>query len=157
MHKSLRLFVRSLLLSMTMLGGMLTSYGVEASVLQDSTVRTAARSNSSSNRGFLSAWVTLPARSASQAESDKLLSNVKIFPNPVTEYINLSYRLSKAQVVKVKVMDALGNEVLTLLNQRVEAGNQNHSFEVQNRLSTGIYFVRVSAGTETIVKRISVL
>ena len=158
MHKLLRIVVFSFILSITMLGGILASYAMEARAHQDSTSRTISRSTSQSNRGLLSNWITLlPGRTAQQVESDKLLSNVKIFPNPVTEYINLSYRLGKAQVVKIKVMDALGNEVLTLLNQRVDAGNQNHSFEVQNRLSTGIYFVRVSVGTETVVKRISVL
>jgi hypothetical protein len=158
MHKLLRILVFSLMLSITMLGGMVASYAVEARIIQDSTSRISTNTSAQAKRGFLSSWVTLlPARSAQQADTDKQLSNVKIFPNPVTEYINLSYRLSKTQVVKIKVMDALGNEVLTLLNQRIDAGNQNHSFEVQNRLSTGIYFVRVSAGTETIVKRISVL
>ncbi len=88
---------------------------------------------------------------------EKLISNVKIFPNPVADQINLSFRLDKASEVSIKVMDALGNEVMTLLNQQLDAGNQSHVFETHNKLSKGYYFIRVAAGTETVVKRISVL
>lgn len=93
----------------------------------------------------------------SNTASEKLLSNVKIFPNPVAEQINLSFRLDKQADVSIKVMDALGNEVVTLLNQQLESGNQNHTFETHNKMTKGFYFIRVSANTETVVKRISVL
>lgn len=88
---------------------------------------------------------------------DKLISNVKIFPNPVADQINLSFLLDKQSEVSIKVMDALGNEVMTLLSQELDAGNQSHVFETHNKLSKGYYFIRVAAGAETVVKRISVL
>jgi hypothetical protein len=59
--------------------------------------------------------------------------------------------------VSIKVMDALGNELLTLFSQNVDSGNQNHSFDIQKRLSPGLYFLKVTAGTETVIKRISIL
>lgn len=100
-----------------------------------------------------------PARTAPviSVEGDKLVNSVKIFPNPVSDNINLSFRLSRQSTVSIKVMDALGNEVMTLLNQQLEAGEQNHAFDTQNKLTTGFYFIRVLAGNETVVKRISVL
>ena len=98
-----------------------------------------------------------PFRSNSQTETEKLISNVKVFPNPTVETINLSFRLGKRADVSIKVMDALGNEMLTLFSQTLDPGNQNHSFEIQKRLSSGLYFVRVTVGTETVIKRISVL
>lgn len=88
---------------------------------------------------------------------EKLISNVKVFPNPIVDQINLSFRLDKQAEVSIKVMDALGNEVMTLLNQELDSGNQSHVFETHNKLSKGYYFIRVAAGTETVVKRISVL
>lgn len=87
----------------------------------------------------------------------KALSNVKVFPNPVEDQINISYSLSKDANVTVKVMDVLGNEIATLLSQRLPAGEQNHSFAITTKLNSGYYFIRVIAGNETIIKRVSVL
>lgn len=89
-------------------------------------------------------------------ESEKLINNVKVFYNPVAEQITLNFTLSQQNIVVIKVMDALGNEVLNLMNGRLEAGLQSLSFDTDGKLSTGFYFVRVSSGTETVVKRISV-
>lgn len=91
------------------------------------------------------------------AENDKLLSNVKVFPTQISDQVNLSFKLNKDSNVSIKIMDALGNEVTTLLSQRLSAGEQNSSFNVGSKLNQGFYFIRVVAGTETIVKRIEVL
>lgn len=91
-----------------------------------------------------------------EQESEKLINNVKVFYNPVAEQITLNFTLSQQHTVVVKVMDALGNEVLNLLNGRLEAGLQSLSFDTDGKLTAGFYFVRVSSGTETVVKRISV-
>lgn len=90
-------------------------------------------------------------------DNEKLLSNVKVFPNQISDQINLSFKLNKDTNVSIKVMDALGNEVTTLFSQRVAAGEQTNSFNIANKLNQGFYFIRVVAGTETIVKRIEVL
>lgn len=89
-------------------------------------------------------------------ESEKLINNVKVFYNPVAEQITLNFTLGQQNTVVIKVMDALGNEVLNLMNGRLDAGLQSLSFDTDGKLSTGFYFVRVSSGTETVVKRISV-
>ena len=88
---------------------------------------------------------------------DKLLTDVQVFPNPITDQINIKYMLSRNAIVTVKVMDVLGNDVITLLSQRIGSGEQSFSYPVNNRLSRGFYFVRVVAGTESVIKRISVL
>ena len=88
---------------------------------------------------------------------DKLLTDVQVYPNPITDQINIKYMLSRNAIVTVKVMDVLGNDVITLLSQRIGSGEQTFSYPVNNRLSRGFYFVRVVAGTESVIKRISVL
>jgi len=108
-------------------------------------------------RSFFSSFKSLFPFRTNNVPNDKLLSSVKVFPNPVVDQISLSYRLDKQSTVAIKVMDALGNEVMTLLNQELDAGPQSHVFETNNKLTNGFYFIRVSAGTETVVKRISVL
>lgn len=90
-------------------------------------------------------------------DNSKTLSDVKVFPNPVTDQINLIFRLNKDVKVTIKIMDALGNEVSTLLSQNLSAGEQSQGFMINGKLSSGYYFIRVMAGSETIVKRIQVL
>lgn len=89
-------------------------------------------------------------------ESTKVLSNVKIYPNPISDQINLTFKLSKQVSVSIKIMDALGNEISTLLSQRLDEGDQVQNFTLNSNLSSGFYFIRIMAGTETIVKRIQI-
>jgi len=88
---------------------------------------------------------------------DKLLTDVQVYPNPVTDQINIKYALSRNALVTVKVMDVLGNEVLTLVSQRIGSGDQSFTYPISNKLARGFYFIRVVAGTESVIKRISVL
>lgn len=90
-------------------------------------------------------------------ETSKVLSNVKVFPTPITDQINLAFRLNKDVKVTIKIMDALGNEITTLFSQRLSAGEQSQGFMINGKLNSGYYFIRVMAGSETVVKRIQVL
>jgi hypothetical protein len=90
---------------------------------------------------------------------DKLLSNVEVFPNPITDQINLKYMVSRNSTVTVKLMDVLGNNVATLSSKAVEPGEQTlppYSIK-NNNISRGFYFIRVVAGTEVVIKRVSIL
>ncbi|MBS1529896.1 MAG: T9SS type A sorting domain-containing protein [Bacteroidetes bacterium] len=89
--------------------------------------------------------------------NDKLLEDVQVFPNPITDQVSVKYQLSHSAVVTVKVMDVLGNDVITLVQARVESGEQNFSYPLANKLQRGFYFIRVVAGNESVIKRISVL
>lgn len=95
--------------------------------------------------------------SFSRQESDKLVSNVQVYPNPITDQINLRYNVNKNSSVTIKIMDILGNEVMTLFSQRVDPGEQKFTFNLNNKLSSGFYFVRLVAGSESVIKRISIL
>lgn len=90
-------------------------------------------------------------------DSNKILNNVKVYPNPVSDQLNLTYNVNKDSNVTIKIMDVLGNEITTLLSQHMSAGEQNNSFSISSRLNTGFYFIRLIVGTETVIKRISVL
>lgn len=88
---------------------------------------------------------------------EKILNNVKVYPNPVSDLLNLSYRVKKDSNVTIKIMDVLGNEVITLLSERMSAGEQNNTFNIAYKLNSGFYFVRLVVGNETVIKRISIL
>jgi cytoskeletal protein RodZ len=106
---------------------------------------------------------TIPAGSQQSAKASgsspdlKVLSNVKIFPNPVADNLNLSYHVTKDSNVTIKIMDVLGNEIQTLLSQKLSAGEQMNSFPISSSFNSGYYFIRLIVGNETIIKRISIL
>jgi hypothetical protein len=89
--------------------------------------------------------------------SDKLLNDVDVSTNQANDQVNFRYVLSRNSNVSIKIMDVLGNDVLTVQQQRVDLGEQKFSFPLNNKLSRGFYFVRINAGTESVIKRISVL
>ena len=90
-------------------------------------------------------------------EPNKVLSNVQVYPNPITDQINLRYNVAKNSNVTIKIMDILGNELITLFSQRVDPGEQKFTFNIGNKLSSGFYFVRLVIGNESVIKRISIL
>ncbi|RNL51341.1 T9SS type A sorting domain-containing protein [Pedobacter jejuensis] len=98
------------------------------------------------------------AKSTTVSTKDKLLSIVKIYPNPVEDQLNIILSIGRdGTQTTIKIIDLLGNEVVTLSNERLNAGEQTKTFIIPSRLNAGIYFLRVMAGSESQVKRISVL
>nr|MBC7613484.1 T9SS type A sorting domain-containing protein [Pseudopedobacter sp.] len=95
--------------------------------------------------------------SNTSAEQLKPIDNVKIYPNPVSDQINLSYTLKKETNVNIKILDVLGNEVLLLLSKKVGAGEQINTFYLDSKLNSGFYFIRLTTDSDSIIKRISVL
>jgi hypothetical protein len=89
--------------------------------------------------------------------NDKLLSSVEVYPNPITDQINLRYYISKNTNVTIKIVDVLGNNVRTLFSRRVDPGEQTGSFPIVNTMNKGFYFIHVVAGTESVIRRISIL
>lgn len=90
--------------------------------------------------------------------TDKLLSNVQVYPTMITDQINLKYFLSRNNNVTIKIVDVLGNNVATLFSDRVELGERTFKSNMAvNKLTSGFYFLRVTAGTESVIKRITIL
>jgi len=96
-------------------------------------------------------------KSAPPKNDDKLLSNVQIYPNPITDQINLKYMISRNSNVSIKIMDVLGNNVATLFSERVEPGEKKFTYYLTNKLTSGFYFLRMVVGTESVIKRITIL
>ncbi len=88
---------------------------------------------------------------------DKLLINVQVYPNPVTDQINFKYELTRSSNVTIKIMDVLGNDIVTLFSQRVEPGEKTYFYLLNGKLTRGFYFIRIVAGTESVIKRMMVL
>ncbi len=66
------------------------------------------------------------------------------YPNPFNPKTVISFALPNAGQVKLVVYNVLGQEVATLVDQHMEAGNHTAEWEASN-FSSGVYFYRLNA------------
>ena len=67
--------------------------------------------------------------------------------------LKLSYGLPKDEMVKITVYDQSGREIMTLKDERINAGYYADAFNL-NRLSNGIYWLILKSGNETKTKKL---
>lgn len=91
------------------------------------------------------------------SKSGKMITVLKIYPNPVSDQININLRIDKETTLSIKITDMLGNDVVVLTNERTPAGEQTKTYAIPTKLTTGIYFLKIVAGGEPVARRISVL
>lgn len=84
------------------------------------------------------------------------LSTLSVYPNPIEDKINVNFLVKKDAQVSIRLLDVLGNEIATILNEKYSAGEYKQSFNVPNKVTKGLYFVKVSVGSEVGIKRISI-
>jgi len=74
------------------------------------------------------------------------------YPNPFNPSTVIRYSLFENRFTKLKVYDALGNEVKTLVNKKQSRGNYEVVFDASNYPS-GIYYYKLDAENFTDVKK----
>lgn len=91
--------------------------------------------------------------------SDKIPVGFRLdqnYPNPFNPLTKINYELNFSNFVTLKVFNLLGNEILTLVNQKQPAGNYEITFDGEG-YSSGIYFYKLSAGEFSDTKKMTLL
>ena len=78
------------------------------------------------------------------------------YPNPFNPSTEIGFSVSGLGYVSLKVFDALGREVATLVNERRAPGSYSVRFDA-NGLVSGVYFYRLQAGSFVETKKLIVL
>ncbi|MCU0425014.1 MAG: T9SS type A sorting domain-containing protein [Candidatus Kapabacteria bacterium] len=92
------------------------------------------------------------SRTATSVRNNDIFSSASVYPNPTAEYANISFGLKAASTVNVRIFDARGNEVKTLVNNQSFPANAIHLVEwdaTNNnglKVANGAYFYRVEVG-----------
>jgi len=73
----------------------------------------------------------------------KLFQN---YPNPFNPKTIISFQLPRAEQTILKIFDALGKEITTLINDKLISGTYNIDWDASD-FSSGIYFARLEAGS----------
>ncbi len=67
------------------------------------------------------------------------------YPNPFNPATAINYRVPSSELVTMKIYDALGREITTMVNEVKDAGQYSVQWNASG-YSTGIYFATMSAG-----------
>jgi photosystem II stability/assembly factor-like uncharacterized protein len=95
--------------------------------------------------------VTLISTENSLIPSEYILK--QNYPNPFNPSTTISFSIPKTEFVTLKIYDAIGKEVRTIVNEKLEAGNYKHTFEKSSDMTSGIYFYKITAGNYTDTKK----
>jgi hypothetical protein len=83
------------------------------------------------------------------------------FPNPVRDHSRIRFELAQPGPVSLAVYDLRGRKIRTLADGAFAAGIQsvdwNGSGDSGSRLSSGIYWLRLDAGGQTLIKRVALI
>jgi len=119
-------------------------------LLNNDKITPAGASQAYVSGGQLPSWYAIGNRPTSVEENDsEPISNNFIlsqnYPNPFNPTTKIEFSIPKATFVKLKIYDALGREITTLVNENLSNGNYKVNFDATD-LSSGIYFYRLDAG-----------
>ncbi len=93
---------------------------------------------------------------AGKNTKDKL--NVQNFPNPFNPETTIKYEIHSGEQVNVQIFDVQGKLIRSLLNDYQSTGTHTIRWdglnENGNQVPSGVYFLRITAGSETVSKRI---
>ena len=78
------------------------------------------------------------------------------YPNPFNPNTVISYSLPSSSSVTLKIINSLGQEVVTLVNQKQEAGRYELNFN-STGLASGMYVYKIQAGSFTQTKKMILL
>jgi TctA family transporter len=78
------------------------------------------------------------------------------YPNPFNPTTTINFSLAKASNVKLTVYNILGQQIRTVVDTRMNAGQQSIVFDA-SKLASGVYFYRLEAGDFSAVKKMLLL
>ena len=78
------------------------------------------------------------------------------YPNPMNPSTTISFNLPVKSFVSLKVFDMLGREVASIISQELPAGTYARQWNA-GKMSSGVYFYRLQAGSFTQTKRLVLL
>lgn len=97
-----------------------------------------------------------PCSGTSSLNEIDFIDEIKIFPNPVRESLNVSFELSSYSDIEMFVLDLTGKEVLTPVAFENHFGLIEHEFNT-SLLSEGVYLLNIKSNNGVVSKKITVL
>ncbi len=87
----------------------------------------------------------------------KVFSLSQNYPNPFNPTTTIEFTLAEDSKVSLKIYDILGRHIMTLVNEELKAGMLHQIPLDASRLSSGVYFYRLDAGKNSMVKKLTLI
>ena len=86
----------------------------------------------------------------------RIFSSEQNYPNPFNPSTTIKYSIPYSEFITLKVFDALGNEIETLVNEEKPVGTYEITWNAAN-LPSGIYFYKIQLGSFVETKKMILL
>ncbi|MBK6506367.1 MAG: T9SS type A sorting domain-containing protein [Ignavibacteria bacterium] len=114
-------------------------------------------------------WISCASRGVAVLTVDSISTNISIqetqvsdfnlrqnYPNPFNPVTNVEFTILNPGFVLLKIYDAIGKEVATLVNADLKRGNYKYEFDASN-LPSGAYFYKLSTQNYSETKKMLLL
>lgn len=107
------------------------------------------KSSNTVNQNQMGFWYVYQQSTITDVENEETIPTVfkleQNYPNPFNPSTKIKFAVPEKSNVLIKVYDILGSEVVTLVNQEMDAGWYENNFNAAG-LSSGVYLFRMEAG-----------
>ncbi|MFA6470216.1 MAG: LamG-like jellyroll fold domain-containing protein [Bacteroidota bacterium] len=79
------------------------------------------------------------------------------YPNPFNPSTTIGFTLQESGKTTLKIYDAIGREVVTLVDEVLEAGAYHQQIFDASRFASGVYFARLVSGSKVQVKKLMLM
>ncbi|MBM2815413.1 MAG: hypothetical protein HW421_2175 [Ignavibacteria bacterium] len=83
-------------------------------------------------------------------------NDISIYPNPVNSIINIEYMAQSLGILKCKIFDVYGNEILNIENETKNFGVNTFSINCEN-LNSGAYILKINSDDRIISKLVNII
>lgn len=97
---------------------------------------------------------TLKVNQNSVGISEQTQTEISVFPNPIHSSLTVSFPVLKSENISIDLMSINGKAVQNLAHELVKAGEFTRSFSIDQ--PSGVYFLRITSGEKTLVKKVSI-
>lgn len=89
---------------------------------------------------------------AAQTDLPQGLALQQNYPNPFNPSTNIQFEVPELSTIKLEVFNMLGQKVVELVNQPLNAGTYTYTFDASG-LASGIYIYRLETGSQSITRK----
>ena len=80
--------------------------------------------------------------------------DIQIHPNPFREYLKISFVTDKEELLEIKLTDVVGRVIETITQDKTVVGFNEFTWNSIEKMTEGVYFIKVELDGETILKKI---